>query len=80
MWARAFVGLSAEQLAAANWYSGTGGINTFSAFALAAAIDNFDTRATGTLYASQPTSSSASGFSGGGFSGGGGGGGGGGSW
>ena len=79
-WARAFEGLSAEQLGAANWYSGTGGINTFSAFALASAMDNFDTRATGTLYASQPSSSSASGFSGGGFSGGGGGGGGGGSW
>ena len=51
-WARAFEGLSAEQLGAASWYSGTGGINTFNAFALAAAIDNFDTRATGTLYAS----------------------------
>jgi uncharacterized membrane protein len=79
-WARAFEGLSAEQLGAASWYSGAGGINTFSAFALASAMDNFDTRATGTLYASQPSSSSASGFSGGGFSGGGGGGGGGGSW
>jgi hypothetical protein len=76
-WARAFEGLSAEQLGAANWYSGP---NVASAFALSAAMDDFDTRATGTLYASQPSSSSASGFSGGGFSGGGGGGGGGGSW
>jgi Predicted membrane protein (DUF2207) len=76
-WARAFEGLDAEQLGAASWFSGP---NVFSAFALASAIDDFDTRATGTLYASQPSSSSSSGFSGGGFSGGGGGGGGGGSW
>jgi uncharacterized membrane protein YgcG len=76
-WARAFEGLDAQQLGAASWYSGP---NMFSAFALAGAMDDFDTRATGTLYASQPSSSSASGFGGGGFSGGGGGGGGGGSW
>ena len=53
--------------------------STFTAFALASAMNDFDTSATGTLYASQPSSSSSSGFSGG-FSGGGGGGGGGGSW
>jgi uncharacterized membrane protein YgcG len=76
-WARAFEGLDAEQLGAASWYTGH---NTFTAFALASAMDDFDTSATGTMYASQPSSSSASGFSGGGFSGGGGGGGGGGSW
>ena len=76
-WARAFEGLSAEQLGATGWYNGT---NTFTAFALASAMNDFDTSATGTLYASQPSSSSSSGFSGGGFSGGGGGGGGGGSW
>lgn len=75
-WAKAFEGLSAEQLGATGWYSGT---NTFTAFALASAMNDFDTSATGTLYASQPSSSSSSGFSGG-FSGGGGGGGGGGSW
>jgi hypothetical protein len=77
-WAKAFEGLSADQLGSASWYSGTS--NAFGAFAIASALDDFDTRATGTLYASQPSSSSASGFSGGGFSGGGGGGGGGGSW
>jgi Predicted membrane protein (DUF2207) len=76
-WARAFEGLDAQQLGATRWYSGP---NMFSAFALAGAMDDFDTRATGTLYASQPSSSSSSGFGGGGFSGGGGGGGGGGSW
>jgi uncharacterized membrane protein YgcG len=76
-WARAFQGLSAEQLGATNWYSGP---NLVTAFALSSAMNDFDTRATGTLYASQPSSSSSSGFSGGGFSGGGGGGGGGGSW
>jgi uncharacterized membrane protein YgcG len=77
-WAKAFEGLSADQLGSASWYSGPS--NAFGAFAIASALDDFDTRATGTLYASQPSSSSASGFSGGGFSGGGGGGGGGGSW
>jgi uncharacterized membrane protein YgcG len=76
-WARAFEGLSAEELGATSWYSGP---NIVNAFALSSAMDDFDTRATGTLYASQPSSSSSSGFSGGGFSGGGGGGGGGGSW
>ncbi len=75
-WAKAFEGLSAEQLGATGWYNGT---STFTAFALASAMNDFDTSATGTLYASQPSSSSSSGFSGG-FSGGGGGGGGGGSW
>jgi hypothetical protein len=76
-WARAFEGLSAEQLGATGWYQGP---NLFGAYALSSAMNSFETTATGTLYASQPSSSSASGFSGGGFSGGGGGGGGGGSW
>jgi uncharacterized membrane protein YgcG len=76
-WARAFEGLDAQQLGAASWYRGP---TVFSALVLASAMDNFETSATGTLYASQPSSSSSSGFSGGGFSGGGGGGGGGGSW
>jgi hypothetical protein len=75
-WARAFEGLSAEQLGATGWYSGP---NLFSAYAISSAMSSFETTATGTLYASQPSSSSASGFSGG-FSGGGGGGGGGSSW
>ena len=67
-----------KQLGATQWYSGP---NALDAFVLASAMDNFGTVATGTLYASMPSSSS-SGFSGfsGGFSGGGGGGGGGGSW
>ena len=46
---------------------------------LAHAVDHFGTAATGTMYASMPSSSGSSGFSGG-FSGGGGGGGGGGRW
>jgi hypothetical protein len=75
-WARAFEGLSAEQLGATGWYNGP---NLLGAYAIASAMNHFDTTATGTLYASQPSSSSTSGF-GGGFSGGGGGGGGGGSW
>jgi hypothetical protein len=50
-----------------------------NAIVLANAMDDFGTVATGTMYASQPSSSGSSGFSGG-FSGGGGGGGGGGSW
>jgi len=76
-WARAFEGLDAQQLGAAQWYHGS---DVFSALVLASVISDFETRATGTLYASQPSSSSSSGFGGGGFSGGGGGGGGGGSW
>ena len=77
-WAKVFQGLDAEALGATQWYSGP---NALDAFVLASAMDNFGTVATGTLYASMPSSSS-SGFSGfsGGFSGGGGGGGGGGSW
>lgn len=75
-WARVFEGLSAEQLGTAGWYSGR---DTFSAFYLASAMDDFGTVATGTMYASVPSSSGGSGFSGG-SSGGGGGGGGGGSW
>ena len=74
-WAKVFQGLDAEELGASGWYSGP---NALDAFVLASAMDNFGTVATGTLYASMPSSSS-SGFSGG-FSGGGGGGGGGGSW
>jgi uncharacterized membrane protein YgcG len=79
-WAKAFSGLSAEELATTRWYSGP---NTLDAFVLAGAMDHFSTVATGTLYASMPSSSGSSGFGGfggGGFAGGGGGGGGGGSW
>jgi hypothetical protein len=75
-WARVFDGLSAEELGTAGWYSGN---QAFSAFYLASAMDDFGTVATGTMYASVPSSSGGSGFSGG-SSGGGGGGGGGGSW
>ncbi len=75
-WARRFAGLGAEQLGTTGWYSGPDG---WTAVAVAAAMDDFGTAATGTLYATQPSSSGSSGFSGG-FSGGGGGGGGGGSW
>jgi len=74
-WARVFSQLDAQQLET-GWYHGSA---PFNAILLASSINNFGTVATGTLYASQPSSSSASGF-GGGFSGGGGGGGGGGSW
>ncbi len=74
-WARVFAQLDAQQLEA-GWYRGNA---PFNAIVLASSINHFGTVATGTLYASQPSSSSASGF-GGGFSGGGGGGGGGGSW
>ncbi|MCU1468643.1 MAG: hypothetical protein JWM72_4571 [Actinomycetia bacterium] len=74
-WARVFSQLDAEQLQT-GWYHGSA---PFNALLLASSINHFGTVATGTLYASQPSSSSSSGF-GGGFSGGGGGGGGGGSW
>ncbi len=74
-WARVFSDLDAEQLQT-GWYRGNA---PFNALLLASSINHFGTVATGTLYASQPSSSSGSGF-GGGFSGGGGGGGGGGSW
>ena len=74
-WARVFAQLDAQQLET-NWYRGNA---PFNAILLASSINHFGTVATGTLYASQPSSSSGSGF-GGGFSGGGGGGGGGGSW
>ena len=74
-WARVFADLDAEQLQT-GWYHGNA---PFNAVLLASSINHFGTVATGTLYASQPSSSSSSGF-GGGFSGGGGGGGGGGSW
>jgi len=74
-WARVFSQLDAQQLET-SWYRDTA---PFNALLLASSINHFGTVATGTLYASQPSSSSSSGF-GGGFSGGGGGGGGGGSW
>ncbi len=74
-WARVFSQLDADQLET-SWYRGNA---PFNALLLASSINHFGTVATGTLYASQPSSSSSSGF-GGGFSGGGGGGGGGGSW
>jgi uncharacterized membrane protein YgcG len=73
-WAKAFEGIAAEQLET-GWFVGN---QPFNAFALASSIDHFGTTATGTMYASMPSSSGSSGF--GGFSGGGGGGGGGGSW
>jgi uncharacterized membrane protein YgcG len=76
-WAKAFEGLDEQALGTSGWYAGHTGLN---ALVLASAIDDFGTVATGTLYASQPSSSGGSGFGGGGFSGGGGGGGGGGSW
>ena len=77
-WARAFQGLDADQMGTTSWYGGHAGL---TAVVLASALDDFGTVATGTLYASQPSSSGSSGFSsGGGFSGGGGGGGGVGSW
>ena len=75
-WARIFAGLGAEEVGAASWYTGSSQLNTIL---LAGAIERFGTSATGTLYASAPSSSGLSGF-GGGFAGGGGGGGGGGSW
>jgi uncharacterized protein (TIGR04222 family) len=74
-WARVFAGLDAQELET-SWYRGNA---PFNAVLLASSMNHFSTVATGTLYASQPSSSSGSGF-GGGFSGGGGGGGGGGSW
>jgi uncharacterized protein (TIGR04222 family) len=74
-WAKAFEGIAAEELGT-DWYSGS---HPFNALYLAHAVDHFGTAATGTMYASMPSSSGSSGFSGG-FSGGGGGGGGGGSW
>ena len=77
-WARVFEGLDAEALGSGSWYAGHNGV--LNAVILASVINDFGTVATGTLYASQPSSSGSSGFSGGGFSGGGGGGGGGGSW
>jgi uncharacterized membrane protein len=75
-WAKTFEGLDAEQVQP-SWYVGS---HPFNALYLASAVDHFGTAATGTMYASMPSSSSSSGFGGGGFSGGGGGGGGGGSW
>ena len=74
-WAKAFEGIAAEELGT-DWYVGS---HPFNALYLAHAVDHFGTAATGTMYASMPSSSGSSGFSGG-FSGGGGGGGGGGSW
>ncbi len=75
-WAHAFEGLDSEALGTTGWYSGHDG--AFDALVIAHAMDDFGTVATGTMYASQPSSSGGSGF--GGSSGGGGGGGGGGSW
>jgi hypothetical protein len=74
-WAKAFEGIDAEQLQTSSWFSGN---RPFDAMVLAHSMDSFGTTATGTLYASMPSSSGSSGF--GGFSGGGGGGGGGGRW
>jgi uncharacterized membrane protein YgcG len=74
-WAKTFEGIDGEQVAP-SWYIGN---HPFNALILASAVDHFGTAATGTMYASMPSSSGSSGFSGG-FSGGGGGGGGGGSW
>jgi uncharacterized membrane protein YgcG len=77
-WAEAFEGLDAQVTqSTSTWYSAS---HPFTALAFASSIDDFSTTATGTLYASTPSSSGGSGFGGGGFSGGGGGGGGGGSW
>jgi uncharacterized membrane protein YgcG len=75
-WAKAFEGIDAEQLQTSSWFHGN---RPFDAMVLAHSMDDFGTTATGTLYASMPSSSGGSGFSGG-SSGGGGGGGGGGSW
>ena len=75
-WAKAFEGIDAEQLQSSSWFHGN---RPFDAMVLAHSMDSFGTTATGTLYASMPSSSGGSGFSGG-SSGGGGGGGGGGSW
>ena len=74
-WAKAFEGIAAEELGT-DWYTGS---HAFNALYLAHAVDHFGTAATGTMYASMPSSSGSSGFSGG-FSGGGGGGGGVSSW
>src|SRR5262249_8158130 len=46
-WAHAFEGLSAEELGTAGWYSSPDG---FTALAIASAMDDFGTTATGTLY------------------------------
>ncbi len=74
-WAKAFEGIDAEQLQTSSWFVGD---HPFDAAVLAHSVDSFGTTATGTMYASMPSSSGGSGFSG--SSGGGGGGGGGGSW
>ncbi len=76
-WAEAFQGLDTQvNQSTSTWYMAN---HPFTALAFASTIEDFSTSATGTLYASTPSSSGGSGFSGG-FSGGGGGGGGGGSW
>ena len=76
-WAKAFEGLDAQVTqSTSSWYMSG---HPFTALAFADTMEDFSTTATGTLYASTPSSSGGSGFSGG-FSGGGGGGGGGGSW
>jgi hypothetical protein len=77
-WAHAFEGLDAEALGTSGWYTGYGN-HPLGALYIASSMNHFDSVATGTMYASMPSSSGSSGFSGG-FSGGGGGGGGGGSW
>jgi uncharacterized protein (TIGR04222 family) len=78
-WARAFEGLSAEELDTATWYTSS---HPFTYVTFASAMDDFSVSTSGTISASPPSSSSSgsSGFSGGGSSGGGSGGGGGGSW
>ena len=75
-WARVFAGLDAAALGADTWYSG---VDALDVTLFGRMVDNFDTVATGTLYASAPSSSGESGFADM-ASGGGGGGGGGGSW
>ena len=76
-WAQAFQGLDTQvNQSTSTWYMAS---HPFTALAFADTMEDFSTTATGTLYASTPSSSGGSGFSGG-FSGGGGGGGGGGSW
>ena len=74
-WAKVFEPLGAEAWGDTSWYVGRSG---FRPMVVAGAMDDFETTATGTLYASA-AASGGSGFSGG-SSGGGFGGGGGGSW
>ena len=61
-WAKAFEGLDAERLGATSWYSRRDRASTRCV--LASSMDHFGTVATGTMYASMPSSSSSSGFCG----------------